>query len=66
MSLVIQSLTYFHFSEALIDALECNFPRLHFYSISQTLVACKAIQFRFVKVITLLKASFNKVSLKKI
>ena len=36
-----------HFLEALNDAFEVQiFSRLHFYALSKTLIACKAMQLR--------------------
>ena len=35
------------------------FSGLHFYTLSQTLVACSVLQFRFLKVETLLNNAFK-------
>ena len=43
----------------LIMLLKCSFSGLHFYTLSQTLIACRAMQLRFLKVETLLNNTFN-------
>ena len=41
---------YFHFLEALNNAFEVQFfSGLNFYSLSETLIACRAMQLRFLK-----------------
>ena len=50
MSMVMQSLPYFHFFEALTDAFEVQFfSGLHSYTISKKLIACGAMHLRFLK-----------------
>ena len=47
--------------EAFKDALEVQFiSGLQFYTLSKTLIACRAMQLRFLKVDTLLSNSFVK------
>ena len=53
-------LFYCHFFEALYDAFEVHFfQELHFYTLSKTLIAYRAMQLRFVKEETLLNNTFN-------
>ena len=57
----IWSLVYFHSFEALNDAFEVQFfSGLHFYTLSKTLIACRAMQLRFFKVKTLLNNAFKR------
>ena len=43
------------------DAFEVQFfSGLHFYTLPKTLIACRAMQLRFFKVITLLNNAFKK------
>ena len=44
----------FHSFEALNDAFEVQFFRASFYTLSKTLIACRTMQLRFVKVEILL------------
>ena len=39
------------------------FSGLHFYTLPKTLIACRAMQLRFLKVKTLLNNAFNNLSL---
>ena len=49
----LRSLAYFHIFEALNNAFEVQFfSGLHFYTLSQTLIACRTMQLRFLKVET--------------
>ena len=51
---------YFHFLEALNNAFEVQFfSGLNFYSLSETLIACTAMQLRFLKEEILLNNAFN-------
>ena len=50
----------FSLFEALNDAFEVHFfSGLHFYTLPETLIACRATQLRFFKVKTLLNNAFN-------
>ena len=40
-------LAHFHFLEAINDAFEVQFSGFHVYTISQTQIACRAMQLRF-------------------
>ena len=33
----------------IFSLLKCNFSGLHFYTLSQTLIACRAMQLRFLE-----------------
>ena len=56
----IWSLVYFHSFEALNDAFEVQFfSGLHFYTLTKTLIGCRDMQLRFIKVRTLLNNAFN-------
>ena len=58
--MVIWSLVYFHSFEALNDAFEVQFfSGLHIYTLSKTLIACRAMQLRYLKVETRLNNAFN-------
>ena len=41
--------------------LKYNFSGVHFYTLSETLIACRAMQLRFLKVETLLNNAFNSI-----
>ena len=63
------SLVYFHSFEALNDAFEVQFfffQGFSFYTLSKTLIACRAMQLRFFQVETLLNNAFNGLLLAKI
>ena len=56
----IWSLVYFHSFEALNDAFEVQyFQGFIFYTLPKTLIACRAMQLRFLKVKTFLNNAFN-------
>ena len=55
----------FYFFEALNDVLEVRFSGLHFYTLSKTLITCRAMQLKFLKVATLLKPQDSFGRLKK-
>ena len=40
----------------LVMLLKCNFSRLHIYTLSKTLVACRAMELNFFKVEVLINA----------
>ena len=60
---LIQSLVYFHFSEALNDVFKVHFfSGLHFYTLSKTLNAYRDMQLKVSKVKTLLNNAFKIIS----
>ena len=56
-------LSIFVFFKAFNDAFEVQFFRASFYTLSKTLIACRAMQLRFLKVETLLNNAFIKVKI---
>ena len=54
------NLIYIYSFEALTDAIEGQFfSGLNFYTLSKTLLACRAMQLRFLKVETVLNNAFK-------
>ena len=51
----------FCFFEALTGAFDVQFLGLHFYTLSKTLIACRDMELRFLKVKTLLNDAFNPI-----
>ena len=55
-------LSIFATLEHLMVLLKCNFSGLRFYTLLKTLIACRAMQLRFIKVETLFKNAFKDLS----
>ena len=54
-------LSIFTLLKHLMMLLKCNFSGLHFYTLLKTLIACRAMQLRYIKVETLLNNAFKNV-----
>ena len=59
MSMVFWSLAYFLVFSALNNAFEVHFSGLHFYTLSQTLIACRAMQLGYSKSENIVKHCFK-------
>ena len=62
MVFLVTCIFFLHFFEALNKAFEAFFPpppELHFYTLSRTLITCRAMQLRFFKVETFLNNAFH-------
>ena len=52
-------LSIFIYLKHLMMLLKCNYSGLHFYTLSKTLISCRAVQLRCFKVETLLNNTFT-------
>ena len=57
---LVARINYFHFFEALNDASEVQiFSGLHFYTLSQILIACRFMQLRNISFIPKIYCAYN-------